>query len=103
MDLFQRVGGHFLVQSFEDCLALGGGEFFDDVGNVGGGQSRQALGLDAQLDPARRGSLDKVPKLPGGNAWRDLIQQGSQRYAWNHSPEQAANGATSANIDAGDP
>jgi len=58
MDLFQRVRRHFFVQSFEDCFTLRGCEFFHDVGNVGGVQSREPLVLDAQLDAARRVGLD---------------------------------------------
>ncbi len=47
LDLFEGLGGDLLVERDEEGLAFGGGEFLEDVGDVGGVHLREAILLDS--------------------------------------------------------
>ena len=54
IDLLQSLGGDIFIQGLEDGIALGGREFFDDVGDVGGMETGDTLGGNLEADAAGR-------------------------------------------------
>jgi hypothetical protein len=101
LDLFEGLGGHLFVERGEDGLALGGGQVFENIGQVGGVHLGQPLVLDAQLDAARRIDLDDVDKLPGNAAEGELARELFQRGARQQALEDAAEGAAQPHLDLG--
>ena len=99
LDFFQRLGGGFLIQGLENCLALIGREIFHDVGNVGRVQLGQAFVRDLQLHAAGGIGLDKIDKIPGNTARGNSAQQRVQRRLRRHPAQQAADGPARAHID----
>ena len=81
LDLFESLGGHFFIERGEDDLALGGGQVFKNVSQVGGVHLAQPLILDAQLDAAGGIDLDNVNKLPRNAAGDELAGKLLQRGA----------------------
>ena len=65
IDLFQGLGGHVVVQSFEHGFAFVGSKVLYDVGDVGRMQAGETLVGDFQLYPAGGVGFDEVDKFQG--------------------------------------
>ncbi len=99
LDFLQRLGGYLLVERGENGLALGRGQVFENVGDIGWVQLRQALMLDLQFHAPRRVDLDHVDKFPGNHARRKFPCEGVERLPGHRALEQSANRATQPDLD----
>ena len=102
LDFLQGSGCHFLIQGLKHRLAFVRSQVFDDIGDVGGVQSGQALVGNLELYPAGGIGLDQVNEVPGNAARRDLPQQRPQRHQGNHTLQQSPDGAAGADIHRAD-
>ena len=75
LDFGQRIGGRFAVDGFEDGLALGRAQVFDDVGQVGRVHLLQLLVGDIQPQAAQRIGLDHIGEFPADGIGRDGLLQ----------------------------
>ncbi len=64
IDLRKRFGRDFAVHGFEDGLALGRTEFFDDVRQIGRMQALQFFVRDVQTKTPQRVGFDDIAELP---------------------------------------
>ena len=102
IELFQRLGGDFLVDRFEHRFALGRGQVLDDVGDVRRMHLRETLVLDLQLDAARRVGLEEIDEVPRDDARRNPLEQRPQRERRHHALGETPNGAARADVDGQD-
>src|SRR5208283_3755704 len=68
LDFFESFGGNVLVEGAEDGLALGGGEVFDDVGDIGGMERGKTVVGDFELDAAGGIGFDQIDEAPRDGA-----------------------------------
>ena len=85
VELGQCFGRRFLVERFDDGVALAGGELFDDVRQVGRMDPLKLVAGDAQFDASQRIGLDKVNELPGKLGARQAPLQAADRRRRNHA------------------
>jgi len=101
LDLFESLGGNFLVERGEDGLALGGGEVFKDVGQFRGVNVGQPLVLDAQLNAPRWIGFNDIDKLPGNGARTEPARDGFQARARKNTFKDPAKRTTQPDLDLG--
>ena len=98
LDLFQGLGGSFLIQSLKHSLPLIGRQLLHDVSDIGRMQLGEAVMRNVELYPARGIGLDDVHKSPGDGARRNFSQQRQQRAFGSNSTQQAADGAAGTDV-----
>src|ERR1019366_3181559 len=102
LDFGKGVGGGFAVDGFEDGLALGGAEFLDDVGQVGGVHLLQLGVGNVEAQAAQRVGFDDVGELPGDGVGRNAALQAADPGGRQDTLEDAAQDAANPDIDVHD-
>jgi len=95
IDFRERVGGRFAVDGFEDGLAFGGAQFFDDIRQVGRGASAPASRRRCFSRSRRSGSVSHVAEVPqdelgGMGALQPAESSGGENQTLAEPAENAA-------------
>jgi hypothetical protein len=99
LDFFESLGGYIFIEGTEDGFTFIGSEVFDDVSDVGGMESGQAIVRNLEFDAARGVGFDEIDITPGDVAGRDSLEQHVQSGAGSESAKKAADGAPDADVD----
>ncbi len=92
-------GGGFFVERGDDALALGGGEFFHHLREIGGMEIFEFFMRDAELDATKGIRLDEIDEFPADGALREFALELAYEAGWGESLEKAADSTGDANID----
>ena len=92
-------GGGFFVERGDDALALGGGEFFHHLSEIGGVEIFEFFVRDAEFDATKGIGLDEIDEFPADGALREFALELAYEAGRGESLEKAADGAGDADID----
>ncbi len=89
LEMFERVGSGFVVEVPDDTRRVVRREIADDLGEIGGMQSRQLSLRNGKANVGRREIVDRRDVVPRNHASRNAVEDGCRKSIGAESAQQA--------------